>query len=339
MDPTSPSDEQPFEVKNETLFLKFDGPELLSHEIDVEVLAPALLAFGEMCREANRVLNGNRATVRVLLSADIRANCVTVELSVVQSFWESARTFLSGEDASSAKDILEILGLIKDNLVIPVASLVGYLLWKGRKKVEVVEERDGNVTVKVEGDNNTVTVNRKIYQVSQSSKVVENLKAVVAPVEREGIDQAEFIYENKPQLKVDKPTAKKLRESCADSDQIEPQIFTAHIVPYGPILDPRAKKWKFKLNGRVENIDISATQIAADEITRGAVGVRDTWKVKIEMTERQMANGDYKPEFKVKEVLNFTPGTIAVQQTLLAPPQTMPPVPDSDTGGSQSSAA
>jgi hypothetical protein len=38
--------------------LVYDGDALSDHTMDVDELAPALLAVGTLCREANRILNG-----------------------------------------------------------------------------------------------------------------------------------------------------------------------------------------------------------------------------------------------------------------------------------------
>ena len=72
------------------LQLRFDGPELAAHAMDVCVLAPSLMAFGELCMEANHVLNGDSAKVKVLLKADVKATCVTVEFQIVQTIWQQS---------------------------------------------------------------------------------------------------------------------------------------------------------------------------------------------------------------------------------------------------------
>lgn len=43
-------------VSQATLQLRFDGPELQAHEMDVSLLGPSLIGFGEMCVEANRII-------------------------------------------------------------------------------------------------------------------------------------------------------------------------------------------------------------------------------------------------------------------------------------------
>jgi hypothetical protein len=211
--------------------------------------------------------------------------------------------------------ILQWIGIMRSGAV----TLFQYLLRKKDKKVtEARFSSDGNtVIVSIEGDNNTVTLPKQVYQLSKDIKVVENLKTVTKPVTQEnGIEEATFIHNTKPQLTVNQETAKNLLDAQADSDEVEPQTFTAHIVIYGPILDPKSKKWKFKLANKVENIDISETHIAQDVIQRGGLNVGDTYKVKLQMTERQTATGAFVADYKVKEVLGFFPGTGSRQESL-----------------------
>ena len=120
------------------------------------------------------------------------------------------------------------------------------------ESAEITTTTNGNsVTIRVVGDNNTVTIPEPVYKLSKDVKVVENLKTVTNPVsESYGITEASFIYDKKSQLTIDVDSARSLREAIADTDTVEPQTFTAHIVVHGPILDAKSKKWKFKLTIR-----------------------------------------------------------------------------------------
>jgi hypothetical protein len=306
------------------LMIKFDGPELKSHQMDVTLLAPSLLAFGELCKQANFVLNGEKAQVTVLLSADVDASCVTLQLSVVQMAWDAAAALLPQLNVENAKHILEFLGFIKTI----GGGLIPYLWWKGNRKEESAETKTSvngpTVNVRVKGDNNTTIINMNIpepvYKLSKDPKVIESVKTMTNPVsESYGITEQSFIYENKRQLTIDAASARALRVSTTDTDTVEPQIVTAHIVVHNCTLATKPKKWKFKFNNRVEIIDIGESTIAADVMARGGVSVGDTYKVRLEMIERKNSKGEYVTHYKVKEVLEFIPGHRAEQSQLFPP--------------------
>jgi hypothetical protein len=98
-----------FLMHNSAVFrVKYDGPALASHEMDVKDLAPALLAIGELIEEANRALNGNQVGVRVNVKAT-EPGCVDVVLSAVQSLYSQAVGLFNGDGVNSVLNVLQIL--------------------------------------------------------------------------------------------------------------------------------------------------------------------------------------------------------------------------------------
>ena len=256
-------------MSNTKLQLRFDGPALKSHAIDVTLLGPSLLAFGELCNEANRVLNGEETKVKVLLHADVKANCITIDLEVVQSLWQAAASLVQSQNVHDAKEILEWIGIFKEagkyvaGAGVIGGGLIGFLRWKKNRKIigtEIRQTDRGNIVVlKIEGDNNNVTFNNTntvsepVFNLSKSVKVVESVKTLVNPVsETNGIDEATFIHKGKDELKIDRDCAAELQKTYANSEESEPQTFTAHIVVYSPVLDKKGKKWKFKFSSKSE---------------------------------------------------------------------------------------
>ena len=310
-------------MSNAKLQLRFDGPALKSHTIDVTLLGPSLLAFGELCNEANHVLNGGETKIKVLLHADVKANCITIDLEVVQNLWQAATSLIQSQNVHDAKEILEWIGILKEagkyvaGAGLIGGGLIGFLRWKKNRKIigtEIKQTDHGNIVVlKIEGDNNNVTfsntVSEPVFNLSKSVKVVEAVKTLTIPVsETNGIDEATFIHKGKDELKIDKDCAAELQKAYADSEESAPQTFTAHIVVYSPVLDKKGKKWKFKFNDRVEPIDISETKIVEEAQKRGKVVWGDTYKVKLEMQEHKTRAGDFKIDYKVKEIIEFRPG-------------------------------
>lgn len=289
--------------------------------MDVSLLGPSLFALGELCSEANRILNGQETKVKVLLHADVKANCVTINLEVAQSVWQVASHLIQNQNVSSAKEILEWIGILKSvvEYALPVAGgggLIAFLRWKKKNKIigsQIKQTDNGNVFIlnytNVQGNNNTTTIPEQIYNFSKNVKMVEAVKSLTSPVSAaNGIDEAVFVKDGRDELKIDQDCASDLKGIYADAEESEPQTFTAHIVVYSPVLDKKGKKWKFKFNDRVEQIDISETTIVADAQIRGKVVWGDTYKVKMEMQEHKTRGGDFKIDYKVKEVIEFRPG-------------------------------
>src|SRR3990167_1486827 len=104
--------------------IAFDGEALQGHSMDVQQLAPALLALGDLIREANTQLNGDRSKVRVLVQSDFEHKCFNVSLDIIQTVLEHIKTLLQDDSIKSAKDLLEWLGLI---VGAPAASVLAYL--------------------------------------------------------------------------------------------------------------------------------------------------------------------------------------------------------------------
>ena len=50
----------------------YENDDPASHTMDVEQLAPSLLAIGNLCKRANTILNGDKAIVRVLVESDFK---------------------------------------------------------------------------------------------------------------------------------------------------------------------------------------------------------------------------------------------------------------------------
>ena len=65
--------------------IRYDGPALENHQMDINELAPALLALGDLIRDSNRILNGGETSVRVLVSADTEQQCFQLGFDVLQS--------------------------------------------------------------------------------------------------------------------------------------------------------------------------------------------------------------------------------------------------------------
>ncbi|MDH5573362.1 MAG: hypothetical protein OEY89_16485, partial [Gammaproteobacteria bacterium] len=295
--------------------LRYDGPALSEHSIDVNDLAPALLALGDLCTRANKKFNQNRASVKVLVNADLEQNCFEIYLELAQTIFEQAKTLLKNDDVASAKEILEWLGIIGST-----AATVGLFrllkILNGRKisSKELVKQ-DGKDVIKihVEGDNNTVLVHPQTMELLEDKSTIKALKSVVKPVTKEGYDTVAFDHGNGEIESINKDEAASIIDTDLDclfeeeEAEDESQTITAWLRVYSPVYNSTVKNWMFEYGKNHEYVDISETDIAKKALERGGALVNDMYKVKLEISQTISDSGSINNHYKIIEVLEFKP--------------------------------
>lgn len=174
--------------------IRYDGPALAGHEMDVQDLAPALLALADLCKAANEIFNGDQASVRVLVRADIPQKCFQFEIQIIQTLYEQLTTLVSTDGVRSAKELLEWIGIIGGAGGGTLFALYKFMFGKKSKDQTVLETRaaDGSVTIQIVGDGNSITVPPEVYRLASDQRVLDAAKKVLAPLEQEGYETLEF---------------------------------------------------------------------------------------------------------------------------------------------------
>lgn len=168
------------------LKLSYDGPSLRDGTMDVQDLAPALLAFGQLIQEANRELNKDKAAVVVRVRADLLRGSVITQIDIVQSTWGFIRDIFSSPGADALSNLFGILGI--------GSGLTGGLLWllkqlRGRPAENVRPIGDGRVEVTI--NNNTIIIDQHTVNLYNNPVARVAAAGVVAPLQRPGIDEFE----------------------------------------------------------------------------------------------------------------------------------------------------
>lgn len=177
-------------MNTESLTFVFDGPAVESGEIDVQDLAPALLAIGALIQAANAEINGDRAQVAVKVKAT-KDGSFEVDLMLVQSILEQAKGFF--DILSAHKDGIAAMNDLADLLFKGGAAttmigggLIGLLKFlKGRKPDRIVPA-GGDIHVHL-GDS-YFTTNPQTIQLAESVAVREQARKMVSTLEDNGID-------------------------------------------------------------------------------------------------------------------------------------------------------
>jgi len=161
--------------------------------MDVHDLAPALIAIGDLCKVANEVLNGDAASVRVLVRADTEQKCFQLQLELVQTLYEQLTTLIDSDGVQDAKTILEWIGIGGAG----GASLFWLYkqLWGKHSQSDVMIEaraEGGSVIYQIVGDGNEVIVAPQVHRLAQDPRALAAVKKVLMPLSREGYETLEF---------------------------------------------------------------------------------------------------------------------------------------------------
>jgi hypothetical protein len=317
------------DVSRHAFQVAYHGVNADDHSMDVEALAPALLAFGKLIREANEQINGDRAKVKVLVASDFEHKCFNINFELVQTIVQAIKDFLDDDTLKTAIDLLKALGVIGGGGSV---GLIAFLkIKKGRKVINIQKSTDTDrsgdviVNIKIEGENNSVQITNDVLKLSENRKILQTINETLGPIETGNSDRIEFRDADKPIASYDRNDVRSIVASCeAGSDDLialdeaapKPEIVIATLYVYSPVFDAKAKSWRFNYRRKHIYADISKTNIAKDALKRGGSFTNDRYRVRMEVTPPDVDGGD--THYKIIEVLDFSP---ADQQAALALPK------------------
>lgn len=294
--------------------IRYDGPALAGHDMDVQDLAPALLALADLIQIANQKFNGSHANIQVLVNADVEQRCFMIDISLVQSFLDQAKTLLGTDEIKTAKEVAEWVGILSGGGL----GLFGLLKFLRNSRaagdtLEIENRGDGNVTIK--GNGNFVVVPQQVFQLANEPKAVERAKGVIKPLNKEGYDSLAFLDGEQEIFEVGKDEAEGIGELPNQPLADLPSESTSTI--HGQVRIKSAQyeggaQWSFLWNGRAINaemVDQAAEWVT--EFQENRVDAPPNSILDVTMIETAQLDKDGlivgKPSYKVQEVRGVKP--------------------------------
>lgn len=158
------------------LEVSFGGPALAEGRMNVRDLAPSMLSMGSLFESANKILNGERASVNI----NVRATA-SGSFEVLYEIVQMQAGMPLEELLSTAADMKELL--FGGGAVTALFTLVKWL--RGRKpKVEKVNDSLFKLTI----DNQTYEVPIELLKLYQDANIRKSLEDIVHPVKEDGIE-------------------------------------------------------------------------------------------------------------------------------------------------------
>jgi hypothetical protein len=307
------------EVSRRVFQVAYHGEDADYHSMDVDVLAPALTAYGKLIRESNFQINGDKAKVKVFVASDFEHKCFQITFELVQTIIHHIKDLLHDDHVQTAIELLKTIGVVRSTGL----NLFDFLKKKDGRKIESVTpdaKRVGDVIVKFEGDGNTVHITQNVFQLAENKKVLEAVEGAMTPVEQHEANRLEFREADQRTADYDQEAIRSIIKSCAAGpdvnvvklDKPKSETVTATLYVYSPVFDEKAPNWRFLYRKKPIYADISETSIAQDAIRRGGSFINDRYRVRMEVTASETSDGA--AHYKIIKVLDFTP---AEQQSAL----------------------
>jgi hypothetical protein len=170
-------------LSTDRLNLKFDGPALREHRMDVRALAPALVALSDLFVAAHAEISDGSSLPPALEVQATREGSFGIDLLVqVPDFWEAFRDVFDG----SNRDVQSLVNAA--GLAVPVVGTMAWLVRRGRvgRERSVSQVAPGELRV-TWPDGTSISTSPEAAKLVESSDFRRAARELAAPLGNEGI--------------------------------------------------------------------------------------------------------------------------------------------------------
>ncbi|MCR4441869.1 MAG: hypothetical protein NUV48_06910 [Peptococcaceae bacterium] len=167
----------------------YEGPAVVDGTMDVRELAPSLLALGNLIENVNRVIGDPEAQVKVVVKSSFQRGSFQITLEVIYKWVEQVKLLF---DIGRAENLAETLLSATGFAAFAGISLIELLQrLRGRKVKSATILENGNTRLELTGENgqfDCIGVQDKVIKLYRDRLVRENLRRLLKPLERQGVD-------------------------------------------------------------------------------------------------------------------------------------------------------
>lgn len=225
--------------------IAYTGKAVDDGSMDVNDLAPALLALGNLVGSANRVLNHDDSIVEVKLSAHFERGSFEMTLELVRTLTDKIKLFFADADYS-INDIIGIIGFVSTVSGANAVSLVQFIRWLKNRRIKKIETASKD-TVRVILDEDSREISIGAWNLYRSKEIHNHIEGVIAPLKHEGVDGFEVRDGNNRETieRIDKDSTEYFSTATLDEHVEEISSTQEIILKIVNVSFERNLKWRF----------------------------------------------------------------------------------------------
>jgi hypothetical protein len=307
------------DVSRASLTLAYEGPAVRDGFMEVRDLAPALLGLQEIFDAANRICNGERTHVSIVIGTPSKPASFPIDFVVVASILDAARQMLGMVNLKGAKELAEVV-FGKEGVI----GLFRFLKERGAGKVQKIQDlKDGTVLVSVVGDNNvvlTMPAAKEVLALADDAIAQHGVQRMAQPLRTPGVERLETREGGARRALVEASdlsalTSLALREDLGD-------VITASeretvVTVTRPNFEPH-RRWGLRV-GRSSSFGAEVLdQEFLDQVERHQLTFGKGDSLRVLLRERITLDGEGKPQahHQVLKVLQVLPAVVDQQRRL-----------------------
>ena len=239
-------------MSKETICLAYTGVAVDGGKMDVNSLAPALLAFGDLVSECNSILNADSSKVSVYVKSDFKTGSFEINLELVRSLSDQIKLmFVEGQEYS-IKEILEMLGLFASLTGVSVWNIISFIKGRKIKRATQIDKDTYRLYVDSVSDE-YIDVSGDTLKIFRSLKVRKSIESMVSPLKMQGIDGFEVRdkQDNTTTLRVDESEVEYYDQPDVEEEPLTNETMSRHFVRVSSVNFEKNLKWRFD-NGEIK---------------------------------------------------------------------------------------
>lgn len=298
--------------------IKYDGPALASHEMDVRELAPALLALSSLLEDSNRALNGDRPEIRVNVKGNFQSGSFKIDLAAALTMKEQLVSILSGTEVTALSNLFGILGGLG---LLGGGGLIGLVVWLNGRKPSKIEYHGEKAifTIEESSEVETLEVDLAVGRLYATKTVRQSLSKVVKPLSQSGIDYFASGRDGQAEVVITKEQAAAFFDLDNDLEIVSNTVSERALLQIESAVFKDGNKWRLNdgttsFFAEILDVDFMARiESGQERFGKGDVLIVDLRRI------QTIADTGLKSEYRIETVHEHRE---PLQQNMFTPPRT-----------------